>query len=445
MDVNELLRVLWQRKVVMLATLTVVLGVGFTSLLLQQKIYRATSTVALVPAPAKDGANASDPIFIISQIDVITPLYAEAVRAEDTRSLARTLQGGQPIGILGVRTFRGAPILKIDVDGPDPAAASRSAQAVTDALLRRSGNGDIGLSGTLRLSQIDRPQVPTAPIRPQPKLTMLVALLLGVGFGVAAALAWDSLLRKVETPEELAAVSGVPCFGEIPSHRRVGQLTSPRSLVQDEAYRELAEVLRDIRTNLQFTNASVRSILVTSPEGRHGKTFLAFGLAATLARSGARTLLVDGDLRRGRIAEMLRLGPTPGTMDVLRGVPLEEAVKVTDLETMKVLPGGKAEDDPGELLESSFFQTLYDAEAAYDVTVVDGTPLVPINDARLMARYVNCVILVVSAGTVTRRQIRTAVDRLAIIGVTPTAVVVNNSRVRRRASYYRYLRSAEQA
>lgn len=445
MDVNELLRVLWQRKVVVLATLALVLGLGLGSLLVQQKVYRSTSTVALVPAPAKDGANATDPIFVISQIDVITPLYAEAVRAEDTQRLARSLQGGRPVGTLGVRTFRGAPILKIDVESTDPGAARRSAQAVTDVLLRRSANGDIGLADTLRLSQIDRPQLPTDPIRPQPKLTMLVALLLGLGFGVAAAVVWDSLLRKVETPEELAAVSGVPCFGEIPSDRRVGQLASPRSLVQDESHREVAEVLRDIRTNLQFTNANVRSILVTSPEGRHGKTFLSFGLAATLARSGARTLLVDGDLRRGRLAELLDVERTPGTMDVLRGMPLATAVRATDLEAMKFLPGGEAADDPGELLESSFFQALYDAEAAYDVTIVDGTPLVPINDARLMARYVNCVILVVSAGTVTRRQIRTAVDRLAIIGVTPTAVVVNNSRVRRRASYYRYLRSAERA
>lgn len=443
MDVNELLWVLWQRKVVLLFTLALVLGLGFASLLIQDPVYRATSTVALVPAPAEDGENASDPIFIISQIDVITPLYAEAVRTGDTRRLAQSLQDGRPIGDLAVRTFRGAPIIKIDVESPDPTAARRSAQAVTDALLRRSTNGDIGLSGTLRLSQIDRPQLPTDPVRPQPRLTMLVALLLGLGFGVAAAVVWETLLRKVETPEELAAASGVPCFGEIPADRRVGEVTSPRSLVHDESYREVAEVLRDIRTNIQFTNANVRSVLVTSPEGRHGKTFLSVGLAATLARSGARTLLVDGDLRRGRVAEMLRVERTPGTMDVLHGMPVDQGAKPTDLETMSVMPGGELEDDPGELLESSFFKMLYDAEAAYDITVIDGTPLVPINDARLMARYVSCVILVVSAGAVTKRQVRTAVDRLAIIGVTPTAVVVNNSKVRRRASYYRYLRPPE--
>lgn len=445
MDVNELLRVLWQRKVVVLLVLVLVLGLGAGSLEIQEPVYRSTSTVAVVPAPAVDGGSSSDPIFIISQIDVITPLYAEAVRTEETRRLARSLQDGRPVGAVAVRTFRGAPILKISVESTNPAAARRSAQAVTDALLRRSRSGDVGLSGILRLSQIDRPQLPTEPVRPQPRLTMLVALILGLGFGVAAAVVWESLLRKVETPEELAAATGVPCFGEIPADRRIGQLSSAASLVHDQRYREVAEVLRDIRTNLQFTNANVRSILVTSPEGRHGKTFLSFGLAATLARSGARTLLVDGDLRRGRVAEMLDIDRSPGTMDVLRGMPLDHATRATDLETMKILPGGRLEDDPGELLELGFFQFLYDAQSAHDITVVDGTPLVPVNDARLMARYVNCVILVVSAGTVTRRQVRTAVERLAIIGVTPTAAVVNNSKVRRRASYYRYLKSVQHA
>lgn len=442
MDLNELLRVVWQRKAVVLAVLVLALGAGAASLWLQDPVYRATSTVALVPAAAGGGDDSTDPIFVISQIDVITPLYAEAARTEDTRQLASSLQGGMPVGDLSVRTFRGAPILKIHVESTDAEAARRSAQAVTDALFRRAANGEVGLPGTLRLSQIDRPQLPEDPVRPQPRLTMIVALVLGLGSGVAAGVAWESLLRKVETPEDLAGATGVPCFGEIPADRRVGRLSSPRALVQDEQYREVAEVLRDIRTNLQFTNADMRSVLVTSPEGRHGKTFLSFGLAATLARSGARTLLVDGDLRRGRIATMVGVETSPGTVDVLRGLPLERAVRPTDLESLKVLPSGSVEDDPVELLESAFFQSLYEAEASFDITVVDGTPLVPINDARLIARYVSCVIVVVSAGTVTRRQVRTAVDRLGIIGVTPTAVVVNNSRVRRRASYYRYLRPA---
>lgn len=437
MDVNELLRVLWQRKLIVAAVTLLVLGLGFLSLQVQTPIYQATSTVALTP-----GKGSTDPIFIISQIDVITPLYAEAVRTKDTRQLAESLQGDRPIGDLDVRTFSGAPIIKIDVRDSDPAAAQRGAQSVTQALLRRAAQGDIGLTDTLTITQIDRPSLPEDPIKPLPKLTMLISLVLGLGFGVAAAVLWDRLGRKIDTADELAAAAGVPCFGEVPSERAVGSLTSAAELVNDPQYRIVAEALRDVRTNLQFTNATFRSILVTSPEGRHGKTFLSFALAATLARSGARTLLADGDLRHGRMASMLQLPQEPGMMEVLRGRPVNELIRPSGLDALSLLPGGRLEDDPGELLESSFFHTLYDLEAAFDVVVLDGTPLVPINDARLMARYASCVLLVVSAGTSTRRQVRTAVERLAMIGVDVTAVVLNNSKVRRRASYYRYLRPA---
>jgi polysaccharide biosynthesis transport protein len=438
-DVNELLRVLWQRKVIVLATTLLVLALGYGTLQVQTPIYQATSTVALTP-----GTGTTDPIFIISQIDVITPLYAEAVRTRDTELLARSLQDGEDIGELDVRTFSGAPIIKIDVRNADPEAAQRGVQSVTDALLLRAGRGEIGLTDTLALSQIDRPALPDEPVKPLPKLTMLVSLVLGLGFGVAAAVLWDRLGRKVDTVEELAAAAGVPAFGEVPTERLIGQLSSADELVDDPRFRIVSEALRDIRTNLQFTNATFRSILVTSPEGRHGKTFLSFGLAATLARSGARTLLADGDLRHGRLAEMLQIPREPGLLDVLQGQPRASVVQGSSLDALEVLPGGRIIDDPGELLESSFFHTLYELEAAYDVVVIDGTPLVPVNDARLMARYVSCVLLVVTAGSSTRRQVRTAVERLSIIGVGVTAVVLNNSKVRRKSSYYRYLRPAAQ-
>ncbi len=438
MDVTELLRVLWQRKLIVVAVTVVAVALGFGALAVQTKVYQATATIALTPS-----GTAQDPIFIISQIDVITPLYAEAVKTHETTDDAQRRMGRRPLGDVAVRTFRGAPIIKIDVRSPDPALAQQGAQAVTDALLARVTSGVVGIPSTLAVNEIDRPTLPTDPVKPQPKLTILVALILGLGAGVGAALLWDRLGRKVETAEEVSSTAGVACFGEIPTDRAVADLASPLALVSEPRYRIVAEVLRDIRTNLQFTKGDLRSVLVTSPEGRHGKTFTSLGLAATFARAGARTLLVDGDLRRGRVAEMLSLPRHPGLHDVLNGAPLTSAVRATDLASLWVLPGGKLQDDPVEALEASFFQLLYDLEAAYDVVVVDATPLMPVNDARLMARYTSATIMVVSSGTLTRRQVRAALDRLTIIDVALTAVVVNKSKVRRRASYYRYLDPAD--
>ncbi len=432
-----MLRIIWQRKVVFLLTLIAVVALGAGSLRLQKTAYEATSTIAFTPS-----TSAKDPIFIISQVDVITPLYAEAVRTQDTKALARSLLRGRPLGEVNVRTFRGAPIMKVDVRSSSARDAQLGAQAVTDAAIQRATFAGVGIAD-LQLTQIDRPQLPDTPVSPRPKLTILISAILGLGLAAAAALLWDRIGRRVETADEVASVAGAPCYGEVPLDRNVDRLASAGDLVNDPRYRVIAEALRDIRTNLQFTEGAFRSILVTSPEGRHGKTFVSFGIAATLARSGARTLLVDGDLRRGRLAELLQIPRRPGLMEVLQGESALNAIQSSDLATLSVLPGGQLQDDPGELLDSAFFPTLYDLEASYDIVVIDAAPLVPVNDARLIARYVSAVLLVVSAGTLTRRQVRTAVERLEIIGVDVTAVVVNKSRTRRKASYYRYLKTAD--
>ena len=68
--------------------------------------------------------------------------------------------------------------------------------------------------------------------------------------------------------------------------------------------------------------------------------------------------------------------------------------------------------------------------------IIDGTPLVPVSDARIMARYANAVIVVANAGTATRRQIKRALERLSLIGLKPTAGVLNNYRAPGGTSYY---------
>ena len=110
---------------------------------------------------------------------------------------------------------------------------------------------------------------------------MIVALLLGLGLGVGAALLRENLATKIETPEALARVAGVPVLAEIPNEPALARVHAARDLT-DPKFRIVAEALRDLRTNLLFTKGNLRSIVVTSPEGSHGKTTVSFGLAVVL-------------------------------------------------------------------------------------------------------------------------------------------------------------------
>ncbi len=266
-------------------------------------------------------------------------------------------------------------------------------------------------------------------------MTIAVALLLGLALGIGAALVRENLTTKVETPEAAARIAGVPSFAEIPNEPALVRVHSAQDLA-DPQFRVVSEALRDLRTNLLFTKGNLRSIVVTSPEGSHGKTTVSFGLAVSFARAGARTLLIDADLRKGRVSELLNVQRTPGLSEVLRGHPLETAIRHTSMDNLDFLTGGRLGEDPGELLMSELPGLLHQLERTYDMVVLDSTPLVPISDARIAARFGKATLIVASAESTTRRQLKTAVERLSIIGIQPTALVLNNYRSPIRSSYY---------
>ena len=123
-------------------------------------------------------------------------------------------------------------------------------------------------------------------------------------------------------------------------------------------------------------------------------------------------------------------------MDVLLDqTPLEQAIQHID-GGLDVLPSGRRSADPGELLTSEFPALLSRLEREYEAVIVDTTPVIPISDARIVARHADATLLVARAGFALRRQLRTAVERLALISVKPTAAILNYSVAVRRSSYY---------
>jgi tyrosine-protein kinase len=439
MEVIEFAGILWRRKFSFLATFVLALGVALVALAIQTPQYRSTATVAIMPVDSSYN-------YLLGNINNLTPIYAEEVRSGITQGQAQKdlIQNhffkGHLARIL-VRTFTDASIIKIDGIDPDPVIAATSADAVAGALVVRSDFGDTKIVG-LNLSNIDHAALPRDPITPRVKLTLLVASVLGLGFGAGVAMVRDNLVRKIETGEALSLAAGVPCFAEVPNLRTIPSVRSPNEFVSDARYRSVAESMRDVRTSLQFSEGEVRSLVVTSPEGRHGKTTIAFGLAATFARAGAKTLLVDGDLRRGRLRELMDLRKLPGLSEVLQGFPLEDAVRPTEMPSLFVLTSGEYVDDPGELFQSEFFAVIYGLEQSYDVVVIDGPPLAPVNDSRIIARHVSSTLMVVASGIATRRQVKGAAERLSIIGAQLTAVVLNKSRAGRSRIYSEYLATA---
>jgi capsular exopolysaccharide synthesis family protein len=429
MNLNEIFSVLWHQKLVVLVTMAVFVGAAIGSLEWVKPRYRSTATLALSPK----SQNLTNLVFF-QTIDSIVPIYATAATTDETEAIARETLGGD-LADISVRTFSGAPIFKIDAESSKRSLAQDSAQSVTAALKSRVESGNVGVQ-SLRLQEIDRPSFPKSPVFPRRKLTIAIASLLGFAFGVGFAFLRESLSNKVRTRQDLAEAAGVPVYAEVPLESALGRRVSSGVLLSYPGLHGVTEALRDLRTNLLFSLGTVRSVAITGPEGRHGKTTVALGLAVTMARSGARTLLIDADLRRGRLADALGLEREPGLYEVLSGKIAESAIQATSLRGLDVMTSGRLLSDPGELLAAEFPRLLRQLEGEYDTIVIDTTPLVPVGDARIVASVATSTVLVASAGTASKTSIRQAVERLALISVTPTGAVLNKSRSRQARGYY---------
>jgi capsular exopolysaccharide synthesis family protein len=432
MTFHEFAWALWRRKLMILLITMLQIGLAISGLRLVTPLYESTSTLSLTPRNEEGNS-----LIFFGALEGIVPIYTDAAKSHRTRQLAESRVAGE-LPDLSVQTFTDTPLIKLKVRDADAEVARFAAQAYSRALLEREADREFGFR-SLKLDQIDQPVEATSPAYPNRTLTLAVAGLLGLCFGAAAVFLRENFTTKVETPEALSRLAGVPCYGEIPRERAVGRIKRVEELAGKTQLRGVAEAFRDLRTNLLFANEKAGSLLITSPEGSHGKTTVSFGLAETFARSHVRTLLVDGDLRKGRIAEMLSLARVPGLGECLLGAPVEDAIRATSVDTLDVVTAGGFIGDPGELLLAEFAGVLERFEEMYEMVIIDSTPATPVNDGRIMARFAGGTIIVASADSATRRTVRAAVERLSLIGVRPTAVVLNNVRVPGGRDYYGYL------
>ena len=188
------------------------------------------------------------------------------------------------------------------------------------------------------------------------------------------------------------------------------------------------EAFRVLRTNLQFVDVdnANKAFVVTSSVPAEGKSTTAVNTAITLAQTGQKVLLVDGDLRRPQAAKLLGLDDAVGLTTVLVGrVSVDDALQRHETG-MDVLTSGVIPPNPAELLQShAMADLLTELRGRYDVIVIDAPPLLPVTDAALIAAQTDGALLVVRHGRTTKDQLHGAVERLAGVNAHALGVVFN--------------------
>jgi len=272
---------------------------------------------------------------------------------------------------------------------------------------------------------LDRAVVPVVPSEDPRILLAGFAILGGLGLGLVGAILLDRFDGRLRYPTQVDSEMGLNILGTVPRVKNPGGLRK-----RTENHSAVLEAFRELRIAISFAfgSAGPLTFVVTSPSEGEGKTFVSTNLAVAFADLGRRTVLVDGDTRRGDAHRMLGVARTPGLTDFLANGSTADVVRSTDYPNLSLVPCGTRGGSTPELLASpqmaEFLGTL---KSSYDVVIVDSPPLTGGGDALVLSNLTGNLAMVLRAGSTERTLAADRVEALARFPFRLLGAILNDT------------------
>ncbi|MBI5944319.1 MAG: polysaccharide biosynthesis tyrosine autokinase [Chloroflexi bacterium] len=309
-------------------------------------------------------------------------------------------------------------------------------QIYLNALNNREALRLARMQNVTNVVQLNPAVASNSPIRPRVLFNTVLGGLAGLILSVTIILLMNSLDTTLKTRDDVERVLGLPILGySLHVENSEDENSGPHVVRLPRS--PASEAFRSLRTNLDYiaVDKPLKSVLISSPGASEGKTTVAINLAAIIAQSGKRVILVDADLRRPRTHRELGLNNRVGLSDVfLEKISLKDAIQPWDSLGLSVITSGGLPPNPAELLASEKMRHILDElESMFDFVVVDSTPTI-VTDSQLIAARADGVLLILSPGSTQAESARTTVEQYRHVGARLLGVVMNN--VQAGQSYY---------
>jgi capsular exopolysaccharide synthesis family protein len=284
---------------------------------------------------------------------------------------------------------------------------------------------------------IDAAVAPLLPTKNTALIIILGALAAALALGAGVAILLDQLDKRFRYPEQATNDLGLFVLGVVP----VVASAKKRKSVDTAA--QVVEAFRTIRMNVRYAADPARPLAftITSPGPGDGKSLISSNLALSFAESGARTLLIDADIRRGELSKVFGTSSRPGLVEYLEGTALIAEVlhPVNAHPNLSLMPGGARKRRAPELLATArLTQLIGQMSAEYDVVIVDSPPLGAGFDAFALATATGNMALVLRSGITDRKM---AEAKMAVVDTLPVRVmgtVLNGIKLVGAYQYYSY-------
>ncbi|WII83764.1 polysaccharide biosynthesis tyrosine autokinase [Klebsiella pasteurii] len=329
-----------------------------------------------------------------------------------------------------------------------------SGQAVYMQLLNRQQELSIAKSsaiGNVRI--IDTAVTETKPVKPKKMLIVLAGIALGLMVSIGLVLLRVFLRQGIESPEQLEE-RGINVYASIPVSEAFAKKAVQKQYwtktTNSESHGFLAvenpadlaiEAIRGLRTSLHFAMMEARNnvLMISGASPNAGKTFVSTNLAAVIAQTGKKVLLIDTDMRKGYTHKLFNLSNENGLSDFLSGkTEMSKSLKKVSPVGFDFISRGAVPPNPAELLMHRRFGELISwASQNYDIVVLDTPPILAVTDAAIIGHYAGTTLLVARFEQNTAKELEVSFKRFEQSGVIAKGCILNGV-IKKASSYYSY-------
>ncbi|MTC21187.1 polysaccharide biosynthesis tyrosine autokinase [Providencia stuartii] len=307
-----------------------------------------------------------------------------------------------------------------------------SEQAIYNQLVAKQQELNVLNSGiTADVRIIDSAESQPNAVAPKKSLILVLATILGFIVGCAYVIAREFFNNKIKGTEDID-VLGVNVYATIPFSTHEKKLIAEGNkhpLALENPADTAVEAIRSLRTSVYFSvmNQGNNLVMVTSASPGVGKSFVTSNMAVVLANAGKKVLLIDTDLRKGRIHKAFGLSNKLGLSDYLSQSDTSQPnIHNSVIENLDVICRGKNVTHSSELLMSERFKRLLDTvKGQYDIVVIDTAPILAITDAAIIGKYVGTSLLIAYYGVNTVKDVELSLKRFKQNDIEITGVILN--------------------
>ncbi|MDW8103023.1 MAG: polysaccharide biosynthesis tyrosine autokinase [Anaerolineae bacterium] len=288
---------------------------------------------------------------------------------------------------------------------------------------------------------VERAEVPERPVRPRKLLNTVLAGILGGMLAIMVAFLLEYLDTSIKNPEQIEALTKLPVLGSIFEFESNPRGERETYIPMEHPRSHSAESFRVLRANLEFLSVDkpVGTLCITSAGPEEGKTSVALNLAIAMAQGGKKVALVDADLRRPKVHQILELTQSPGLSEALIArAPVEKYLKPWG-KNLLVLTSGRLPPNPADILASQRMgELILELRDMADIVILDSPPILACADTVFLGKHADGLLMVAEWGRTDRSAFVEAVERARQGGLRVLGAVLNRVKLPSKGYYYYY-------